>query len=325
LRAGNDILILKNGDRITGNIKKLERGDIHIDADYGSNIFVVKWEEVVRVESDQNFVVQTSRGRRLTGSIQTDTGDASRVLLEDSGQWIPLEQENVVSIKPVDEGFWGRFGASVDFGLSLTKANESKQFNTRASASYLTEDWNLEGNLNTLVSTRKDAQNIKRSEYGANYRNFFSERWFGIVFGNLLQSDELELNLRSSIGGGAGRYIVQTNQWDLSVLGGGAWTYEDFFNDLESSKTDQNSGETFIGVGVNGFNLGDFNIITSFLLFPSLTESGRVRMNFQTDFQWDLPKDLYFSVGFTNNYDTRPPTDTPKNDYIFNTSVGWSY
>ena len=325
LLAGDDILILKNGDRITGEIKKLERGNIHIDADYGDNVFIIEWEEVERVESSQNFVVQTSRGKRLSGSIQTDASDSSRVLVEDAGGTVPVEQEVMVSIQPVDEGFWGRFGASIDFGLSLTKANETKQLSTRATADYLGEDWSVAGNWDVLRNTRTDVPDTRRTEAGGNFRYFMTDRWYGIGFGNFLQSDELELDLRSTIGGGAGRYLVQTNQWYLSLMGGAAWTNENFFDDPESVRDDKNSGEAFGGAELNGFNLGDLSIQARFIAFPSLTESGRVRMDFSTDFKYDLPKDLYFSIGFTTNLDTAPPGDTPKNDYIFNTAVGWSY
>ncbi|UCF35814.1 MAG: hypothetical protein JSU96_13365, partial [Acidobacteriota bacterium] len=41
--AGSDVLILKNGDRITGKVKKLDQGQIHVDADYGKNVFIIDW------------------------------------------------------------------------------------------------------------------------------------------------------------------------------------------------------------------------------------------------------------------------------------------
>ena len=325
LFAGDDVLLLKNGDRITGEIKKLERGNIHIDADYGDNVFIIEWEKVERVESTENFVVQTSQGKRLSGSIQTDPSDSSRVLIEENADIIPVPQEVLVSIQPVDEGFWGRFGASVDFGLSLTKANETRQLSIRATADYLAEDWSLAGNWNVLRNARTDVPDTRRTEAGGNFRRFITNRWYGIGFGNFLQSDELKLDLRSTLGGGVGRFLVQTNQWHFGVLGGAAWTNENFFDDPSSDLTDKNSGEAFGGVEVNGFNLGDLSFQASFVAFPSLTESGRVRMDFNSDLKWDLPKDLYFSIGFTTNLDTSPPADTPKNDYIFNTAVGWSY
>ncbi len=321
-----DVIVLKNGDRISGEVKKLENGDVHIDADYGENIFIIDWEEVERIEiptaSPAHFDVVTSGGDRLSGSIRTDPDASTRILVEEQGFTVPLEQSDLVSLTPIDAGFWGRFGTSVDFGLSLTKANETKQFNTRARASYLADDWSLEGNVDSLISVRQDVPRTKRSEFGTNFRYFITNRWFSVTFGNFLQSDELQLDLRSSIGGAVGRYLVQNDRWLLSINGGGAWTNENFEDPLVS---DKNSGEALGTIEFNAFNIGDLNILAQFSVLPSLSELGRVRMNFRNDFKWNLPQDLYFSVGFTNNFDSSPPTDTPTNDYIFSTSIGWSH
>ena len=319
-----DVIILKNGDHISGEVKKMEGGDVHIDADYGANIFIIDWEEVERIESPAHFAVETSSGNRLSGSIRTDPEASTRILVEDQDAVVPLEHSALVSLTPIDAGFWGRFGTSVDFGMSLTKANETKQFNTRATASYLTEDWSLDGNVDSLFNSRSEVPETKRNELGTNFRYFITDRWFSVTFGSFLQSDELQLDLRSSIGSGIGRYLVRNNRWLLSINGGGAWTNEKFEDPLVS---DQNSAEALGAIEFNAFNIGDLNILAQFSVFPSLSDLGRVRMNFKNDFKWDLPQDLYFSVGFTNNFDSSPPTgtDTSSNDYVFSTSVGWSH
>ena len=317
-----DVIVLKNGDRISGEVKKLEAGHVHIDAGYGDNIFIIDWEEVERIESPAYFAVGTSGGARLSGSIRTDPEVSTRILVEQQGATVPLEHSTLVSLRPIDAGFWGRFSTSVDFGMSLTKANETKQFNTRSTASYLTDDWSLEVNYTSLWNLREDVPKTKRNEIGTNFLYFLTDRWFSVTFGNFLQSDELQLDLRSSIGSGVGRYLVANNRWLLSINGGGAWTNENFEDPLVRNK---NSGEAVGAIEFNAFNIGDLDILTLFSVFPSLSEPGRVRLNLRNDFKWDLPQHLYFSVGFTSNFDSSPPTDTPRNDYIFSTSVGWSH
>ena len=36
---------MKNGDGLTGDTKKLGRGDLHLDAACGEDIFILKWEK----------------------------------------------------------------------------------------------------------------------------------------------------------------------------------------------------------------------------------------------------------------------------------------
>ncbi len=317
-----DVIVLKNGDRISGEVKKLEAGHVHIDAGYGDNIFIIDWEEVERIESPAYFAVGTSGGARLSGSIRTDPEVSTRILVEGQGATVPLEHSELVSLRLIDSGFWGRFSTSVDFGMSLTKANATKQFNTRSTVSYLTDDWSLEGNYTSLWNLREDVPKTKRNELGTNFLYFLTDRWYSVTFGNFLQSDELQLDLRSSIGTGVGRYLVANNRWLLSINAGGAWTNENFEEPLVRNR---NTGEAFGAIEFDAFNIGDLNILAQFSVFPNLNDLGRVRMNFRNDFKWDLPQDLYFSVGFTSNFDSSPPTDTPRNDYIFSTSVGWSH
>ena len=206
--------------------------------------------------------------------------------------------------------------------MSLNKANETKQFNTISTVSYLTDAWSLEGNYTSLWNLREDVPTTKRNELGTNFLYFLTDRWYSVTFGTFLQSDELQLDLRSSIGTGVGRYLVANNRWLLSINAGGAWTNENFEEPLVSNR---NTGDAFGAIEFDAFNIGDLNILAQFSVFPNLNDLGRVRMNFRNDFKWDLPQDLYFSVGFTSNFDSSPPTDTPRNDYIFSTSVGWSH
>ena len=58
--AGEDVLVLKNGDHLTGEIKKLVGGDIHIDADYGENIFIIDWGEGFSQRLEQQSRTRTA-------------------------------------------------------------------------------------------------------------------------------------------------------------------------------------------------------------------------------------------------------------------------
>lgn len=321
--AAEDVVIMNNGDRITGTVKKLNNGDLEIDPPYSGTNFIVEWKNVERIESKENFIVQTAEGDYITGSVQTDPDDSNQVLVEGETEVLPVEHLEVVYLKPVDEGFWGRLSASVDFGLSLTKADDTKQMSTRITGGYLTEDWSTSLMFDALRNARSEAETTKRTELGGDYRYYFSGNWFGLGSGQFLQSNELQLDLRSSVGGGVGNYLVRTNRWLFSALGGAQWTNENF-SDADPTLVDRNSGEAFAGVELNAFDIGSVDILSSFSFIPSLTESGRIRMDFRTDFQWELFKDFFFRVGFTDNYDSAPAGDAPSNDYVFSTSVGWS-
>ena len=49
------------------------------------------------------------------------------------------------------------------------------------------------------------------------------------------------------------------------------------------------------------------DFITRFTYYPSLTIADRYRLAYRFDFDFNLPGDWYFRVGFFDNYDSKPP------------------
>ena len=96
--AGEDVVILKNDDRITGEVQKLELGELYFDPDYGNGVFRFDWEDVKRIESTETFIARTSSGSRVVGSIQNDPNDSSRILIETEEETIQLEQMVLVKL-----------------------------------------------------------------------------------------------------------------------------------------------------------------------------------------------------------------------------------
>lgn len=67
----------------------------------------------------------------------------------------------------------------------------------------------------------------------------------------------------------------------------------------------------------------NISIITKLTTYLSITESKRVRADFNTDVKYELPLDFFIKIGFTNNFDNRPISGAVNNDFIFQTVFGW--
>jgi hypothetical protein len=135
-----------------------------------------------------------------------------------------------------------------------------------------------------------------------------------------LQSDEQKLKLRSITKLGIGNYILRTNAVYLSASIGGAWNNENFTDAAEPSK---NSSEGFAGIELNMYNIGDLSLLSNIIVYPSISERGRVRSDFKFDLKYDFPLDIYVKLGYTFNYDNKPVEGASETDYIFQTTVGW--
>ena len=53
----NDVVVLKNGDRLTGEIKSLQSGELRIKADYMAEAVRLDWTKVERIESKSTFLI----------------------------------------------------------------------------------------------------------------------------------------------------------------------------------------------------------------------------------------------------------------------------
>ncbi|MEN8248188.1 MAG: DUF481 domain-containing protein, partial [Bacteroidota bacterium] len=224
-------------------------------------------------------------------------------------------------IRPVKDSFWDKVSANIDLGYNITKANNLRQFNTRAHVAYTTKRWEVKGTYNTVFSNQDSVAATKRTDANLTFVLFLPKDWFIAVANDFLSNDEILLDLRSTSKLGVGNYLVHTNLLYFSVFGGAAFNNEVFTDETPTRQ----SGEAFAGFEVNMFNTGDLSLLTNLTAYPSLTEDGRVRADFKFDLKYDLPKDFYIKAGTTVNFDNRPVGDADKSDYVIQTGFGWEW
>src|ERR1700744_2710137 len=76
-REKTDIIYMQNGDKITCEIRSLEKGQLTVKADYTDSTIVIDWEKVDHIESKQDFVITDPKGHAYTGSVNHDAKDRS--------------------------------------------------------------------------------------------------------------------------------------------------------------------------------------------------------------------------------------------------------
>jgi hypothetical protein len=54
---------------------------------------------------------------------------------------------------------------------------------------------------------------------------------------------------------------------------------------------------------LNIYDIGDLNMLTTLLAYPSLTEENRFRSDFTFDVKYDFLSDFYMKIGTILNYD----------------------
>jgi putative salt-induced outer membrane protein YdiY len=320
-RPKTDVVILENGDHITGEIKKLERGKLKLKTDWMGTL-EIEWKRIEKIESEFFFEVELSSGVKHFGSIKSNEEQRKKIDIDSAYASNESDHMGIVGLTPIEKNFLDRIDFSVEAGYNYTRANRSTEFNLGTNAKYRVEKYLLTGNYSSLYKSQGESLPTKRNEVGVDFSRFMKKRWFVVGLSNFLQSDELSLNLRSIFGGGAGRNLIHTNRIVFSVFGGAVANRENYID--ESIRT---SGEGLIGLRFQTFKFDrpEMDLTTAFNTIPSLTEKGRVRLDFDAQARIEIIKDLFFHITLFNNYDSKPPEGAEKNDFGINTGVGWSF
>ncbi len=318
--AAQDTLTLKNGDKLNGEIKSLNKSVLTIETDYSDSDFKVEWEHVAAINSIRKYNIFLSSKEKFYASFSDSTATGF-AFLEHDGIISKVKLNEIVIIDPIKDSFVDRFNASISSGLTLTKANNSKQFSSRATISYHTINWHLGGSFNDTRNEQDDVEPIRRTDGSVNFYYLLYKNWFGAVNYDFLSNTEQQIKLRGTQTLAIGNLIVRNNRLYLSGSAGVTFNRENYYNEAEIL----NTKEGFMGVEFNAYDIGDLNFLTKLSYYPSFTESNRNRVNFSVDFKYDFPLDFFIKLGYTLNFDSKPPNNGARQDYVFQTTLGWEF
>ncbi len=320
--AATDVVVFKNGDRLTGEVKGLERGQLSFDTDATGTI-KIEWKEIRSLQTTQNIQVETQSGARYFGKIGQAENEFE-VLVETTNGPVALSGAKVVGMNTIDEQGFRGIDLSVSAGYNFTKASNVTQFNVGVDAAYRTRKRILSADLTSLISDSDNNDVSQRQSLSLNYTRLRQNRWLNDGGLSFDRNDELGLNLRSSLSAGGGRIMKQTNNSMFMLKGGLKATRENNVDQPDDVDSLESYGE--VTWEWYRYDSPELDWSTSLELIPSLTESGRVRGEFDATLSWEIFNDLFWQLGVYDSYDSQPQTETAeKNDYGVTTSVSYKF
>jgi hypothetical protein len=321
LAQKTDVIVLFNGDHITGEIKSYNAGRVILDTDIASDISI-KWNKIISITSDKVFEAQTSDGLYHYGTLAPSTPPGKLVIVSD-GKTESVEFLDVVRLSPLYATFWRRVNGSVDLGFNYTEANQFVQFTLGADASVRKPAFSASSSLSAFFTSQEGVPSSQRGNFLVSYEKFLGQKWFVGGFGGVDRNLDLGLDWRFSLGAGFGREFIQTNQTELKAIVGISGNHE---LPVEGSPT--SNAAAVIGATYSAFTY-DFpkmNFAASISVLPYLTEAGRVRLEFLGSAKREIVRDFYLSLSIFDSYDSRDPsTHEPKNDWGPTLAIGYEF
>jgi hypothetical protein len=315
------VVVLRNGDRLTGEVSEMERGTLTFKTDDLGTVGV-EWDNVASVTAAATFEVEDLAGGQYFGALAPSADPGRLDVVSAAGGWT-LEILRVVRIQRLGATLWQRLDGSIDAGVSYTSSSELLKLDLagRVSLKRPAHEYVLDGS--STVTRQPDVEDTRRNNITATYSRRFPNRWLAFGQGQLEQNRELGFDLRGSVTAGGGRSLVQRRRLDVQGLMG-----------LRLNREKPLEGESTTGVeAAAAFTFDRFShdfpkvdVYATFAAFASLDDWGRARVEVDARFKRELLPDFTVSLRVYESYDSRPPGEGAEHhDYGGSVGLGWTF
>ena len=325
----DDVIVFKNGDRLTGEIKRLERGQLYFKNSSMFESVQLDWAAIDQIISKDIYIVELTTGERMEGLIRKTEGttqEAGKLVINTPRGEMAVNKDDVVLVRPEEDSFWRQLTGSVDLGYSYAQGNGQSTLNFSASAKYLRPAYSVQVGATTNFSQQTGGTRTDRREAYINFEKYITrhKKWLLASYGDVLSSEEQSLQLRTTLGGALGYRPKVTNRTLWTVFGGTVLNREKF--DLAASTNSvRDEVEGMIGTDFSSFQFTRSELNTKFRVYPSYTTPGRVRMDFRSDYRIEIVNNWNWKITFFETYDSQPPTTAKKNDLGITFSISWTF
>jgi len=317
LYAQKDTLYFKNKEMIVGEVKSMENNILTAETKYSDQDFKIAFDKVAKLILVHKYSIYLVDGSSFYGTLKSKKDNEVTITSGDTIQDVMISK--IVSLNKIETGFWKHFTGSLDFGYNFAKTNNSEQLTFAMQLNYISEKWIHTAKYDALSTVQDDVEDIKRVDWELDTKKYYRDNWFFNSNLSFLSNTSQSIKGRFSPSLAMGNYLARNNKLYFLVAGGLTYNIEKYFD----STNDKNSFELVFISQFNMFNFKDIDINTSVLMFPSLSEKGRFRTDFDFSFKYDLPLDFYIKSSINVNFDNQPFQDTEKLDYVFSTGFGW--
>ena len=214
--------------------------------------------------------------------------------------------DDLVEIIRIKGKFLQRLSGDVNIGANYAKSSDIFTFNLSGSITYRVpkNELTLKGNSVLTNSSDDTAISVKQDINLTYFRTLEKSFYLGSNVG-WEQNTELGLNNRFALNGVGGKILVSNNHNRL-LTGMGLSLNEEQSNQNKTYTTNV-EGLAVITFKRFYYSFPKLSVDAQYTIFPSLSDWGRIRMNFQVNTSVEIFKDFNVGLSFNDNYDNRPP------------------
>lgn len=320
--ARTDVIVLANGNAVTGEIESLDFGSLEYGTDSMGTVHV-DWEDIVSITSNQNLQVEVTDGRRFFGSLAASS-ERFHINVVTLSTSVELATDDIIRITPidVDETFVHRLEGFISFGFNTQNASGVTTMNLASDIRYRTQDYLIGLKAHSTITDQPSEETTERASVNLNYQRFRGNRWFTDWYTGWERDDGLGVENRITGGGALGRYLVQNNTHQFSLMAGLQASRELLIG--EDQSTTQAEGRFEARYLFRRLN-PDSSLNWTTNVYPLLEDFSQFRADTNLSLKYEFIKDLDFELTLFHSYVSEPPMGAEKEDYGVTTSLGYSF
>ncbi len=317
LPATADVIYLKNGDRITGEIKEIWDSNVTIEPEY-SNKFDVEFEHIAHIESDEAFEVELLDGREGDFSFAKSSVEGG-VRLEASNASIEVALANINKIEEIKDFDWD---SKLDLNSNFSRGNTNSQtVNISAETEVIKGQHRYLGDFSYVLETLDSETTKEQTRFHASYNYLFEEgrldNWF-FATNVTLERDPValldrRLSLNPALGYDVWDYANRTLNFEFGV---GYANEETDGEDTSSATIDWRLNFAYDFMG------GDLELFHNHHIYRNVSGRKNIVFNTNTGVRYEITDDIYMNVQLDYDYDTEPPDGTDNEDLTFLLGAG---
>ena len=311
-----DVVEMKNGDRISGTIVKMQDEKLVLTTPYVKEV-AVDWKEVASVRTDRPHLVRLGSGEFVTVRF-APRPDGVYLESKDLEGTHPVALDQIVTIDIPPGAQWSGTMAVL---LNGTHGNtENAALGGGAEVIRETDADRFRVGVRSAYESQSNKMTVQNTLGWANYDYFFGEHWMARGFGRLEHDRFKDLVLRTTVGGGPGYRFIHTKKLYLATYVGLAYVDENFRVAEDRSFVSAALGDEF------RWKISDTQSFYQTLdIYPSLEDTSDVITDATVGFRQGLGKHLFLDVGLVDEYDTKPAPGRVKNDLKYLGQLGYQF
>ena len=315
-----DQVIMKNGDRLTGKVRKKTRDSLRFKTPY-AELIIIQWDLVQSIQTDSPVnVVLDDGSEHLITAVSVNEGSVDIFLAKDGARQTFSGVKVFAIRKTKRKPFSQNFGR-INLALKSNRGNgDTDNFDVDFDTTYQTRQYRFRTHGEWEVDTVNERDKKRKWSLDTGLDWFLRKKHFSSLRLNLEQNTITGLDLRSEIGPFYGYQFIQSERFNLLMEAGLFWTEED-------TSDGQDDGYTAPAwhIDFDRYFNGTWLQIYHNQTGSVRTGSGRILLDSSTGFRLPIMSGFLLSLKFKTEYNSEPTGEADSTEKTYRMKLGYRW